>query len=86
MKVEACARSPGPSLVSSAPHLHVLRHFLLWDVTFLSTAFPTHLSLLIHLFMPMGMYVRAQLCLTLCDPLDCSPPGSSGIFQARILE
>ena len=30
----------------------------------------------------------AQLCLTLCDPMDCSPPGSSvhGIFQARILE
>ena len=28
-----------------------------------------------------------QLCLTLCDPLDCSPPGSSvhEIFQARIL-
>ena len=26
--------------------------------------------------------------LTLCDPIDCSPPGSSihGIFQARILE
>ena len=30
----------------------------------------------------------AQLCLTLCNPLDCSLPGSSvhGIFQARILE
>jgi len=30
----------------------------------------------------------AQLCLTLCDPMDCSPPGSSvyGIFQAKILE
>ena len=29
-----------------------------------------------------------QLCPTLCDPIDCSPPGSSvhGIFQARILE
>ena len=29
-----------------------------------------------------------QLCLTLCDPMDCSLPGSSvhGIFQARILE
>ena len=29
-----------------------------------------------------------QLCLTLCDPIDCSLPGSSfhGIFQARILE
>ena len=30
----------------------------------------------------------AQLCLTLCDPLDYSLPGSSvrGIFQARVLE
>ena len=30
----------------------------------------------------------AQSCLTLCNPTDCSPPGSSfhGIFQARILE
>ena len=29
-----------------------------------------------------------QSCPTLCDPLDCSPPGSSahGILQARILE
>ena len=30
----------------------------------------------------------AVLCLTLCDPMDCSLPGSSihGIFQARTLE
>ena len=30
----------------------------------------------------------AQLCPTLSDPMDCSPPGSSihGIFQARVLE
>ena len=30
----------------------------------------------------------AQSCLTLCDPMDCSPQGSSvhGILQARILE
>ena len=29
-----------------------------------------------------------QLCPTLCDPMDCSPPDSSihGIFQARELE
>ena len=29
-----------------------------------------------------------QSFLTLCDPMDCSPPGSSvhGILQARILE
>ena len=30
----------------------------------------------------------AQSCPTLCDPMDCSPPGSSvlGILQVRILE
>ena len=30
----------------------------------------------------------AQSCLTLSDPMDCSPPGSTvhGIFQARVLE
>ena len=30
----------------------------------------------------------AQLCLTLCDPMDCGPPDSSvcGILQTRILE
>ena len=37
------------------------------------------------------MYAHAkllQLCLTLCEPMDCSPPGPSvhGILQARILE
>ena len=32
--------------------------------------------------------VRAQSCPSLCDPMDCSLPGSSvhGILQARILE
>ena len=37
----------------------------------------------------MCMHARSlQSCLTLCDPLDCSPPGSSvyGILQARLLE
>ena len=30
----------------------------------------------------------AQSCLTLSNPMDCSPPGSSvhGIFQATVLE
>ena len=30
----------------------------------------------------------AQSCPTLCDPMDCSLPGSSihGVFQARVLE
>ena len=31
---------------------------------------------------------ESQSCPTLCDPMDCSPPGSSvhGILQVRILE
>ena len=34
------------------------------------------------------MYVHTQDQPTLCDPMDCSPPGSSlhGTFQARVLE
>ena len=34
------------------------------------------------------VFVLTQSCPTLCDPLDCSPPGSSvhGTLQARILE
>ena len=36
----------------------------------------------------MCMCCGSQSCLTLHDPMDCSPPGSSvhGILQARILE
>ena len=44
-------------------------------------------------FLLQGMKVKresevAQLCPTLSDPMDCSPPGSSvhGIFQAKVLE
>ena len=38
--------------------------------------------------MKLLVVLLAQSCLTLCDPMDCSPPGSSvhGISQARILE
>ena len=36
----------------------------------------------------VSVWAHAQLCQTLCDPMDCGPPGSSvhGILQARILE
>ena len=41
-------------------------------------------------FLPFPMYQCqvTQLCPSLCDPMDCSPPGSSvhRILQARILE
>ena len=46
----------------------------------------------VHIFESLkleGLYVGDLCaCLTLCDPMDCSPLGSSvhGILQARILE
>ena len=46
--------------------------------------------LFLHVYKAQGkVKVKiAQLCPTLCDPMDCSLPGSSvhGILQARILE
>ena len=46
---------------------------------------------LLHLVSSRGSLCAcsaAKLCLTLCNPMDCSPAGSPvyGIFQARILE
>ena len=47
-------------------------------------------SIGIHRFMdPSNVWSEVtQSCPTLCDPMDCSLPGSSihGIFQARVLE
>ena len=48
-------------------------------------------EMLPHLVLPQTYESEsevAQSCPTLCNPVDCSPPGSSvhGILQARILE
>ena len=47
----------------------------------------TRLNMHAHLCTPEGEGEGAQSCPTLCDPVDCSPPGFSvhGILQARIL-
>ena len=54
----------------------------LWakDLASLSFSFPTYKK--------ESESEVAQSCPTLCDPVDCSPPGSSvhGILQARILD
>ena len=52
-----------------------------------SYVFSSVLCVCIHLLYKILCLV-AQLCPTLCDPMDCSPPGSSvcGILQAGILE
>ena len=42
----------------------------------------------VHLILHNVYVLVAQSCLTLCDAMDYSPPGSSvhGISQARVLE
>ena len=64
--------------------------------TFSLCPFPTHRDPLLSTTFNMRSNIPPcqmcanllQWCLTLCSPMDCSPPGSSihGIFQARILE
>ena len=53
------------------------------------SSLPRRTSLCACVCVCVCMYAKSlQSCLTLCDPMDCSPPGSSvhGILQARILE
>ena len=52
-------------------------NIFLWQFLFLSVSYHG-----------IVLCLATQPCLTLCDPMDCSPPGSSvhGILQARILE
>ena len=42
----------------------------------------------IHFVAAAAAAKSLQSCPTLCNPMDCSPPGPSihGIFQARVLE
>jgi len=55
---------------------------------FLSLSVCLSLSHYIYMCVCVKWSEVAQSCPTLCDPVDCSPPGSSthGILQARILE
>ena len=48
----------------------------------------THVYIFICIYIYVQVCLVAQSCLTLCDPMDCSPPVSSvlGTFQAGILE
>ena len=85
---------PGLSVHEHGVSFHLFRSSLislsslLWFLVYKSFTslvkfIPTYFILL-----EVIMCLVAQLCLTLCGPMDCSPPDSSvhGIFQARILE
>ena len=55
---------------------------------FLTTRLPEKPLMAISINGKKGKVLVTQLCPTLCNPIDCSPPGSSvcGIFQAKILD
>ena len=77
------------SVVSDSSQLHGLQATRLlrpWDFPGKSTGVGCHC--LLQCMKVKSENEVAQLCLTLRDPMDGSPPGSSihGIFQARVLE
>ena len=64
-------------------------HFLFWLFVSLILSCMSSLYILgISRLSNICMCSVAQLCLTLCGPMDCSPPGSSvhRILQEKILE
>ena len=67
-----------------------IRYFLLDFLILLSTPhfISSHLIWLLWSWNYKVKVKVAQLCLTVCDPMDCSLPGASahGILQVRILE
>ena len=78
--------SPVMSAEGSSPPTFLLPH--------LGSHFLSIFLVLVNTFEASGRYGYgceckvASVCLTLCNPMDCSPPSSSvhGILQTRILE
>ena len=73
----------GPMRISAGIELTLLDRRRIPTTPFLSH---DSFEILVQRTLYCGMC--AQLCLTLGDPIDCSPPGFSvyGILQARTLE
>ena len=59
---------------------HNLKESILWRSAFFIVQFS-------HPYITSGKTINRFSCVQLCNPMDCSPPGSSvhGILQARIL-
>ena len=93
MCVRACTRVHAQSL-SSVIYLYVLSLPLDWkllggrDNILFSVSLDLSTSSVPRMCVCVCVCVCAQSCLRVCNPVDCSLPGSSahGIFQARILE
>ena len=66
-------------------NLFLIRGKLLYNVVLVSATRQCKSAIIKHI---VTAAKSLQSCLTLCDPIDSSPPGSPilGILQARILE
>ena len=89
LSIFSCACWSSLCLFWKNVYLGLLPIFLFW--LFVSLILSCMSSLYILGISPLSnmcMWSVAQLCLTLCGPMDCSPPGSSvhGILQEKILE
>ena len=85
---------------SSRPHgLQPTRLLCPWDFPGKSTGIGCHcllhMCVCVYVYIYVCIYIHtyniysvAKSCLNLCEPKDCSPPGSSihGILQARVPE
>ena len=76
-----CGQDELPRCLDQSECLHWFTQVPHWDHLLLITGAFTYFPLCLHA-------KSLQSCLTLYDPTDCSPPGSSvhGILQARMLE
>ena len=78
--------------VQSVPMLEwCWSYSFLWSILSSSLSSLPHSHIVTSWFPPKlvcAVCLVTQSCLTLCDPMDCGPLGSSsvGIFQARILK
>ena len=89
------AYQASPSMDFPGKNTGVGSHFLLQEIFLTQGLNPglPHCRQTLYRLSHQGSSVVAaiksrQSCPTLCDPMDCSPPGSSvhRIFQARVLE
>ena len=86
--------------VNIHPYIHSITHLTIVSLEYLLQAIISPTAEEIYRLIDINPYSQGVpslwenrlgndlSCLTLCDPMDCSPPGSSihGIFQARVLE
>ena len=86
--------SPGATLASERSHIFPTSPpHLLFVLRSIAASFPLTPHQMQILYSMNSLWnilwaMSIQSCPTLCNPMDCSPPGSSihGVLQARILE